>query len=67
MYTDDSFPDKELGVELYKELSQLWVAAGMHTRRWLSSVPQLLECVPSADCATEVDLDSSVLLAVKTL
>ena len=53
----DSVPDKETGIDLYKQLSQLWAAAGMHARKWLSNVPEVLEHIPLADCVTEVDLD----------
>ena len=50
-------PDKETGNELYRELLKLSTLAGMHARKWLSSVPEVLECTPYADCVTEVDLD----------
>ena len=60
----DSVPDKETGIELYR---QLWTSAGMHARKWLSNVPEVLECIPHADCATEVDLDKGELPVVKTL
>ena len=63
----DSVPDKETGIELYRELSQLWALAGMHARKWLSNVPEVLECIPHADCVTEVDLDRGELPVVKTL
>ena len=55
--TMDSVPDKETGIELYRQLSQLWTLAGMHAKKWLSNVPEVLECIPEADCVTEVDLD----------
>ena len=29
----DSVPDKETGIELYEQLSQLWASAGMHARK----------------------------------
>ena len=57
----DSLPDKETGIELYKYLSQLWTLAGMHARKWLSNVPEVLECIPQADCVTAVDLDRGEL------
>ena len=63
----DSVPDKETGIELYKQLSQLWASAGMHARKWLSNVPEVLEHIPHADCVTEVDLDRGELPVVKTL
>ncbi|XP_068720412.1 uncharacterized protein [Montipora capricornis] len=39
----------------------------MHARKWLSNVPEVLQCIPTSDCATEVDLDSAKLPTVKTL
>ena len=63
----DSVPDKETGIDLYKQLSQLWASAGMHARKWLSNVPEVLEHIPHADCVTEVDLDRGELPVVKTL
>ena len=63
----DSVPDKETGIELYKQLSQLWASAGMHARKWLSNVLEVLEHIPHADCVTEVDLDRGELPVVKTL
>ncbi|XP_068760347.1 uncharacterized protein [Montipora capricornis] len=39
----------------------------MHARKWLSNVPEVLQCIPTSDCATEVDLDSAELPTVKTL
>ena len=39
----------------------------MHATKWLSNVPKVLQCIPTSDCATEVDLDSGELPPVKTL
>ena len=58
----DSLPDKETGIKLYKQAS-----AGMHVRKWLSNVSEVLEHIPLADCVTEVDLDRGELPVVKTL
>lgn len=63
----DSVPDKETGIELYKQLSQLCASAGMHKRKWLSNAPEVLEHIPHADCVAEVDLDRGELPVVKTL
>lgn len=63
----DSVPDKDTGIELYRQLSRLWAMAGMHARKWLSNVPEVLECIPQADCVTEVDLERGELPVVKTL
>ena len=63
----DSVPDVKTSVELYSQLSRLWESAGMHARKWLSNVPEVLQSIPASDCATEVDLDSGELPSVKTL
>ena len=63
----DSVPDKETGIKLYKQLSQLWASAGMHATKWLSNALEVLEHIPHADCVTEVDLDRGELLIVRTL
>ena len=49
-YMDDSMVsvmDKTEGVELYKELSELWQKAGMKTHKWLSNSFKVLENIPS--------------------
>ena len=63
----DSAHDIKTGVELYSQLSKLWETAGMHARKWLLNVPEVLQCIPTSDCATEVNLDSVELPTVKTL
>ena len=63
----DSVPSMKAAVELYSQLSQLWRSAGMYARKWLSNEPEVLQFIPSADCAKEVDLDRGELLPVKTL
>ena len=63
----DSVPGTKTKIELYRQLLQLWASAGMHARKWLSNVPEMLECIPSADCVTEVDLDRGEHPVVKTL
>ena len=63
----DSVPDIKTAVELYSQLSQLWGSAGMHARKWLSNEPEVLQSIPSSDCATEVDLDRGELPPVKAL
>ena len=46
----DSLLDKETGIELYRQLSQLWTSAGMHARKWFSNVPDVFKCIQQADC-----------------
>ena len=63
----DSVPSVKAAVELYSQLSQLWKSAGKYARKWLSNKPEVLQFLPSADCATEVDLDRGELPPIKTL
>ena len=63
----DSVPDKGTGIQLHRQLLQLWTLAAMHRRKWLSNVPEVLECIPQADCVTEVYLDRGELPVVMTL
>ena len=57
----DSVPDVKTAVELYSQLSQLWASAGLRARMWLSNGPEVLQAIPSSDCATGVDLDRGEL------
>ena len=59
--------DETEGVELYKELSELWQKAGMKTHKWLSNSFKVLENIPSQCRASEVNLDCDEISAVKTL
>ncbi|XP_078360456.1 uncharacterized protein LOC144644785 [Oculina patagonica] len=58
----DSVSDDSQGIELYKQLDELWSKAGMHARKWLSNSPKNLE-----DRASEVDITMEPLPTVKTL
>lgn len=54
-YMDDSMDsvlDDSQGIELYKQLDELWSKAGMHARKWLSSSSQVLEKIPIKDRAS---------------
>ncbi|CAG2211583.1 unnamed protein product [Mytilus edulis] len=69
-YMDDSMDsviNKEQGIELYNQLSQLWAKAGMYARKWLSNSKAVLQCIPEEDRASQVDLDEGYLPSVKTL
>ena len=59
--------DETEGVELYKELSELWQKAGMQTHKWLSNSLKVLENIPPQHRASEVSLDGDEISAVKTL
>ena len=63
----DSVWDENEGVELYKQLSELWRKAGVSAPKWLSNSPLVMENIPLEDRATEVDIDKEQLPSVKTL
>ena len=63
----DSVIDDSHGIELYKQLDELWSKAGMHARKWLSNSSQVLEKIPIKDRASEVDINKDPLPTVKTL
>jgi hypothetical protein len=63
----DSVLNDYQGVELYKQLSELWRQAGMHTRKWLSNSDSVLECVPLEDQASEIEIEGDQLQGTKTL
>ena len=68
-YMDDgvtSVIDEDTGKETYRRLSQLWESAGMHARKWLSNSHAVLEEIPVADQAPDIDL-SGDLSAIKSL
>ena len=62
----DSAKDETEGVELYKQLSELWRKAGMQTHKWFSNSLKVLENIPPQYSATEVNFDDEVS-PVKTL
>ena len=69
-YMDDSMDsvfDDQQGIELYRQLSQLWKGAGMRARKWLSNSPTVLNEIPSDDKASEIDLKEGHLPCTKTL
>ena len=69
-YMDDSMDSvatDSQAVELVRQLTLLWGAAGMHPRKWLSNSQVVLETVAPEDRASEVDLDKGHLPCVKTL
>ena len=69
-YIDDSMDsllDDNQYMKSYKQLDKLWSRAGMHTRKWLSNSPQVLEKMPIEDRASEVDINKGPLPTVRTL
>jgi len=63
----DSVSDEQQGIELYKQLSQLWKGAGMQARKWLSNSPTVLNEIPSDDRDSKIDLKEGHLPCSKTL
>ena len=69
-YMDDSMtsvPNKEIGCELYRQLSALWGVAGMHARKWLSNSPEVITQIPLGDRISELRLEEGELPSIKTL
>ena len=69
-YMDDSMDSvltDELGVDLYKQLSELWSKAGMHTHKWLSNSPVVLSKIPLQDRVNKINLNEVNLPSVSTL
>ena len=42
----DSVKDETEGIELYKQLSELWKKADMQTHKWLSNSLKVLKNIP---------------------
>jgi len=69
-YMDDSMDsadDEQQCIQLYRQLSELWKMAGMHTRKWLSNSDLVLAHIPTEDRAAEMKIDGEQLLGAKTL
>ena len=69
-YIDDSMDSVENeteGINVYRQLSELWEKAGMHAHKWLSNSQTVLEAIPPQDRASQLELDENRSLAVKTL
>ncbi|XP_052806668.1 uncharacterized protein LOC128235920 [Mya arenaria] len=60
-YMDDSMDSvgsEEEGIELYHQLSQLWLKAEMYARKWISNSVTVLENIPARDRAAEINLET---------
>ncbi|XP_070556537.1 uncharacterized protein [Ptychodera flava] len=55
----DSVMNDEQGIELYRQLSELWKRAGMHAHKWLSNSPIVLSQIPTEDRACKMDFNES--------
>jgi hypothetical protein len=65
--TMDSVETEEQGRQLYRELSELWRLAGMNARKWMSNSIAVLDQIPQAERAYEVDLSKSEIPLIETL
>lgn len=63
----DSVLDDHQGLELYRQLSELWKRCGMHTRKWLSNSEAVMAQIPVEDRAYEVEIEGDHLCGTKTL
>ena len=66
-YMDDSMDSvltDEQGVNLYKQLSELWEKAGMHTHKWLSNSPAVMSKIPSQDRVYKINFDENTYLTI---
>jgi hypothetical protein len=45
----DSVPNSQLGIELCKQLSELWKLAGVKARKWLSNSAEVMNHIPIED------------------
>ena len=69
-YMDDSMDsvlNEVEGINLYKELSELWKLAGMHTHKWLSNSSAVMNEIPIQDRACKLEFNENSSFSVKTL
>ena len=63
----DSVLKEDKGLELHKQLSQLFTKAKMHARKCLSNSSRMLRDIPLYDRKAEVDLDTDSLPSAERL
>ena len=69
-YMDDlmpSVPTVEIAKETRKQLTELGSLAGFHIRKWISNRAEVLEDIPEADRASEIDLERNKFPTTKML
>ena len=69
-YMDDSMDsvlNKVEGINLYKELSELWKLARMHTHKWLSNSTAVMKEIPIQDRACKLEFNENSSFSVKIL
>lgn len=67
---DDSLGNVEgevKGIELFRQLSELWAKAGMHARKWVSNSDEVMAIIPEEDRATEVNIRDNSDTVITTL
>ena len=52
----DSVSDTKDGIDLYRQLSELWKKADMSARKWLSNDPKVLEQIPENQRSVNIRL-----------
>lgn len=65
--TMDSVENENKGVQLHKELKELWSSAGMNARKWNSNAVTVVSQIPIKDRLKEVDIQVTELPSMKTL
>jgi hypothetical protein len=63
----DSVKNYDTGIQLYKELSELWGTGGMDARKWKSSSTKVMAAIPAEHRAMELNLEEGELPSEKTL
>ena len=63
----DSTKNVTEGIELCRQLRELWQKADMHARKWISNSLEVLETIPEEDRAAEIDLGTGNLPITKAL
>ena len=63
----DSVLNEVKGIKLYKELSELWKKAGMHTHKRLSNSSAVIGEIPIQDRACKLEFDENSSFSTRTL
>jgi len=62
-----SVPTVEIAKETRRQLTELGSLAGFHIRKWISNLAEVLQDIPEADRASEIDLERNKFPTTKTL
>ena len=63
----DSVLNEIESIDLYKELSELWKTAVMHTHKWLSNSSAVMDKIPIQDRALKLEFDENSSFSAKLL